>query len=449
MKMFRRINIILFFLAVLFAGINSFPWVRAQETAKEITVIGSAMVGKDPDRMYMEALEVAFNKAYLTLNKTGNLSAPNQGTQDPISIQKKLGVDDYRILRYWQDDGIFNMEIKIIFGDVKNDLSQEKNLSEPPKANWNYQASGPVISVREGNLSLAVNTERTIDLVGLVSGKPVKRIKTGSGDHDVLREKYIIKEKDYLKASNFTKVNLLNMGFVWRQKFPDLHKFFLAENAIYIYEKNGFLKAVHWEDGSIKWKIAALGLEKIKPVASDRFLYTFASPELWLVNSDGGKIWTRELDAALGAEPVVRGNEIYCVLQNSMLVILDLPSGSKVSAWNLQTRGTMQNALLEVGERQVFLSFNDREHHGHLQTYQRYTGSLQWEVTWYGTVTALALSGKDFLTVGMDNVIEAREILFGLKAWNLPVNRKITKLYFVEEKLIVAAENKIYSYDIK
>jgi outer membrane protein assembly factor BamB len=437
----------------LLAGIllltNIFGILYAEDVSlQEITVIGSADIGEDPDRMYKEAMENAFQKAYSKANPS-IISGFNSSGKDPVSIQRELGIVRYQVLRYWQENNRFQIELKVVFGNSASEAPRPNGLSRLAKLNWTYQTDDQINSMAKTKTALAVNTTQTIEVINPDTGKRLEPpFKMGLNPHDFYGDQYLVQEGEYLKVAKLTKYNLFKLVYAWRQKFPDFSKYFLARDALFIVEKTGLIKALSWEDGSIKWQLPASSQAELEEIVYNRFLITFPVPDLWMVNAYGEKLWTVKFETNFLAKPVSGGNDIFCLLKNGELKTVDRETGRVISTWNVKNQANNKNVQLQLSEKELFILYNDANR-GHLQAYHRLTGKLLWEIGWDQAVVGSIINIADVIIVGVGNSFEARDPLFGMKLWEEPTYGRVTKLYSIDDKIFVLAGNRVYGYDLK
>jgi outer membrane protein assembly factor BamB len=417
---------------------------------QEITVIGSASVGEDPDRMYKVAMEDAFQKAYSKVlpQDYSEISRLNNSPKDPLSIQREMGIVQYQVLRYWQENNLFYIELKVVFGNSSSEGPRANGLSRMAKLSWTYQSTDQIQSMGKTKNALAVNTTQTIEVVDVDTGQRLEKFKMGLNPHDFYDDQYLVREREYLKVARLTKYNLFKLVYSWRQKFPDYLKSFLTRDSLFILDKTGLIKALSWEDGSVKWQLPASSQAELDEIVYNRFLITFPGSDAWMVNAYGEKLWTIKFEAGLLAKPVSGGNEIFCLLKNGQLKIVDRETGRVISTWTVKNQANNKNVQMQLSEKELFIMYNEANR-GHLQAYHRLTGKLLWEVGWDQAIAGSIINIADVIVVGVGNSFEARDPLFGIKLWEEPTFGRVTKMYTIADKIFVIAGNRVYGYDLK
>lgn len=436
-----------FFLLLLFLTL---PLITAEETLTEITVTGKAAVQTDPDLMYRNALIDAFQKAYLEVNPPalGNTAADVSSKTDLAALQTELNISNYQILRYWRENDQFYLELKVFFGNSKTQAPRTGDLSQMAKLSWSYQTTDQVVSIAKAKAALAVNTTQTIVVLDPDTGKRLQEQKVGLNVHDVNGDRYMVQEGEHVKIASLTQFNLFRLVYTWRQKMPEMSKYYLTKGTFYLIEKNGLVKALKWEDGTVKWQIPANSRVDIAEITVNRLLFILPTAELWLVDPDQGeKLWAVKFDAPFLANPVASEEAIYCPLKNGQMKVIDRESGRVISSWTIDDlASTPTNVSLELSEKDLFLAFNDRANLGHLKAYHRLTGERLWEVSWEKAVSGSLTHLANYIVIGIGNTFEARELTFGLKQWEEPVYGRITRTYNLDENLVIVAGNRIYYY---
>ncbi len=425
---------------------NGFGSITAEDPVlQEITTIGNVAVSADPDRMYRDAMEDAFRKAYKMANPSA-ISGSNNSGKDPVSIQQELGISRYQVLRYWQENDRFNIELKVVFGNTI--LEKSNDLSRIAKLNWSYQSEDQIVSIAKTKTAMAINTTQTIDVLDPDTGQRVQKFKIGLKTHEFYGDLYVVQEGDHLKVAKLTKYNLFKLVYIWRQKLPELSKFYLTRDILFVREKSGLIKALNWEDGSIKWQIIANSQSDIVEIAYNRYMIVFPNEDLWLVNESGVKIWATKFEAGLLAKPIYGANQIFCLLKNGELKTVDRDTGKVISTWNVKNQPHNRNIKLELSEKELYIIYNEANQ-GYLQAYHRLTGKQLWEVSWDQAVLGSLVKIADTIIIGRGNSFEARDPIFGMKLWDEPTYGQITNICTVDDKLFVTAGNRVYCYDFK
>ncbi len=411
---------------------------------QEITVTGVANIGEDPDQMYKEAMENAFQKAYSKANPS-LISSVNSSGKDPVSIQRELGIVRYQVLRYWQENERFMLELKVVFG---NSTLESANLSRFAKLRWTYQSDDQIKVIAKTKTAVAVNTTQTIEVIDPDKGQRLQQFKMGLNSHDFYGDQYVVREGDYIKVAKLTRYNLFKLVYAWRKKFPQFLKYYLTRDTLFIIEKSGLIKALNWEDGAVKWQKLASSQADVEEVIYNRFLITFTNSELWMVNSVGEKVWVTKLDEGLLTRPVTGGNEIFCLLKNGELKTVDRDTGRIISTWEVKNQSHNKNITLQLTEKELFIVYNENGL-GHLQAYHRLTGKMLWEIKLDEAVAGSLVNTAEAIVIGVGNRFEARDPMFGIKIWEEPTYGRITKIYGISDQLLVIAWNRVYCYDFK
>lgn len=447
MKVYGKL---LFGLVMIGLIIAPFPFnLKAAPSPQEITVTGSANIGEDPDRMYKTAMEDAFRQAYNKVypQEYSEIDRLNNSPKDPITIQREMGIVQYQVMRYWQENNRFFIELKVVFGNSPAEGPRSNGLSRMAKLSWTYQSADQIKSMGKTKNALAVNTTQTIEVIDPDTGDELEQFKMGLKPHDFYGENYLTQEGEYLKVARLNKYNVFKLVYSWRQKFPDFEKAFLTRDILFTLDKSGLIKALSWEDGNVKWKLHANSQAELLELTYNRFLITFTVPDVWMVNAYGEKLWTVKFDAGLLSKPVSGGNEIFCLLKNGQIKILDRETGRTVSTWPVKNKASNKNVQMLLSEKELFILYNEARR-GHLHAYHRLTGKLLWEVAWDQAVAGSIINVADVIIVGVGNSFEARDPLFGIKLWEEPTYGRVTKLYNITDKIFVVAGNRVYCYDL-
>jgi hypothetical protein len=454
---FRRNKYFWSILCLLYMGLSAL--VNAEvlpATIGEVSVIGTAVFGTDPDYMYKAALQDAFRKAYDKIRPAGGKNAAEDerilaAKNDLIQLQTELGITEYQVLRYWKEQNRFFIELKVTFGDSQNQSPRLSNLSRLPKVDWVYETKDQILTLSKNISSINVSTTQNIEVLGVEEGNRIRQFNTGVNPHAVSGDKYLIQDDSDLKLGNLNQPSFLNLFYVWRKKLPDLIRVYLSNDTAYAIEKNGLIRAFTVKDdtGGEKWELQTNSQTELKQITYNRLLVTLSTWEIWVVNTSGEKLWVKKFDQKLMTGPVADGGELFCLFENGELKILDLDSGRIISTWNIETHKNPRNVALEIDQKKLFLLYNDELNHGCLQVYHRFSGDLLWEVFWDQAVSGLLTNALNAVLVGVGNTLEARENWFGMKLWEEPVNGRITKLYRVEGRLFIVSGNRLYGYTIQ
>ena len=423
----------------------------AEPPIQEVTVIGKTAVGLDPDQAYKNAIIDAFRTAVQriqTLGANETAASEEEGpTKDLVLIQKELGIIDYQVLRYWREEMLFLVELKVTFGETKGQQPQLSNHGRLPKLKWVSQADDQVLAVAVSKEILLVNTTRAILLLNPTNGKKISTIDTGLMPHAISGEHYIIQDRETLKVYHSTGFNLFNLMYTWHKKLPELNRFYSENDTLFTVDRSGLVRAFDWSKGALKWQLAATSQVEVAALAQDKVVLVFPTTEIWVLNEKGEKVWLKRFDTHLLVNPLAKNGEVICLLNNGQLKVFDLVSGRLVSAWSVKLPEKLKNVSLSINENQLLLSYNDTDK-GQLESYDRYTGSMRWRITWDEAITGLPVSLDNYLVIGIGKTFEARDFQFGLKIWAEPAYGRITKLFKVNEQIIVGAENRLYRYDL-
>lgn len=448
----------LFLIALVILTIPRSGIITGQETGtnalestpqiREITMLGSSSLGADPDRMYKDALRDAFYKAYQKVHPAGiqdSLKDPTEG-KDLIALQKELNIINYQVLSSWKTENRFYLEIKIEFGESAVESPQVKTTTRLPKLDWVYETFYLIRSISKTNTALAVNTARTIELVAANTGERMKLIKTEQNPHEVGGEQYLVQDGQKLRVIGFNQWNPFNLSYNWNINLPEMLRFSLGQDTLYVIDKNGIIKAFNWEDGTEKWRLVSNSQATIEQLNSNCLLVSLPNREIWALNTRGEKLWNKKLEQKLIATPVAGPKEVSCLFGNGELKIFDLETGRGISTWKITSVTDPKNARLAMGEKELYVIFNDNNNHGHLRVYHRLTGNLLWENSWENPIADSIVTTQDAVIIGIGNSLEARDLLFGLKLWEEPVNGLINKLYRDEGAFFTVAGNRLYRY---
>lgn len=418
---------------------------------RDFSVIGEAQSGPDQFQVYREALENGLRKAFALARQAEedrSLLASTDQEKDLVTLQREIGLVDFRVLRYWTEQNRFRMEIKIWLGDSRNQPPRGGSLSRQPRVNWNRETVDRIESLSEFGLSLVINTLQTLEIVNPKSGKLKRRIKTGFKPHQAYGDRYLVKNLQYLKVYSLETINIYRFTDIWDQKLPDLVKYYLINDLLLVVEQTGLVRAFNWEDGSEMWRLPAITQVEIGDGGSDRTLLIFPSGELWAVNKLGQKIWLKTLESPLAAVPIVHKEDLVCLSKDGQLRIFDSETGRSIASWQTEIGNRSRHVNLSLGDNEVYILYNDQGNRGHLQAYHRWTGRLLWKVDWDEAVVPNLIQISDAVIVGLSGTFEARERLFGLKVWEERTIGRITGLYFNDPRLMVIMGNRIYCYQL-
>lgn len=446
-------NLIPTFLVLFLALGSNFGVVKGAVNSEiqEFTVIGIAESGPDQVQVYREALENGLRKAFgLARQAEQNVSllANSDREKDLVTLQKEIGIVDFRVLRYWTEQNQFRMELKVWVGDSETQTPRAGSLSRQPRVSWSRETLDRIESLSKYNLSLVVNTLQSLEIINPESGGLKRRIKTDFKPHLAYKDRYLVKNLEYLKVYSMDLINIYSFTDIWDRKLPELIKFSLVNDTLVIVEQTGTVRAFNWEDGHEMWQLPAITQVEIASGGNDRTLLIFPTAELWAVNTIGQKLWVKKLESALAAPPIVEKDELVCFLNDGQLKIFDAETGRSIASWKTDISGGLRQANLRLGSNEVYILYNDLSNRGHLHVYHRWTGRLLWKVDWEEAVIPKLIRISDAVVVGLSGTFEAREPLFGLKVWEERTIGRITGLYYNDPSLLVICGNRIYSYQL-
>lgn len=418
---------------------------------RDFSVIGEAESGPDQFRVYREALENGLRKAFALARQTeqnGSLLASADQDKDLVTLQREIGLVDFRVLRYWTEQNQFRMEIKVWLGDSRNQPPRGGSLSRQPKVIWSRETADRIESLSEYGLSLVINTLQTLEIVNPETGNLKRRIKTGFKPHLAYKDRYLVKNLEYLKVYSLETINIYRFTDIWNKSLPHLVKYYLINDVLLVVEQTGLVRAFNWEDGKELWQLPAVTQVEIGSGGGERTLLIFPSGELWAVNKLGQKRWLKVLESPLAAAPIVDKEDLVCFLKDGQLKIFDAETGRNIASWQTGITDRLRQVDLSLGENEVYILYNDSGNRGHLQVYHRWTGRLLWKVDWDEAVIPKLIQISDAVIVGLSGTFEAREHLFGLKVWEERTIGRITGLFYHDPRLVVIMGNRIYGYQL-
>lgn len=418
---------------------------------REFTVISVAESGPDQVQVYREALENGLRKAFDLARQADQnkpLLATSDREKDLVTLQQEIGMVDFRVLRYWADQNQFFMELKVWIGDSRTQAPRAGSLSRQPKVDWSRETADRIEAISKYNLSLVVNTLQSLEIINPESGRLNRRIKTGFKPHLAYKDRYLVKNLEYLKVYSLELINIYSFTDIWDRKLPALIKYNLVNDILVIVEQTGTVRAFSWIDGHEMWQIPAISQVEIVSGGADRVLLVFPTGELWTINAMGQKLWVKKLETALAAVPVADKDELFCFLNDGQLKIFDTETGRGVASWQTGISGGLKQVNLSLGKNEAYILYNDLSNRGHLHVYHRWTGRLLWKVDWEEAVIPNLIQIPDAVIVGLSGTFEAHESLFGLKVWEERAIGRITGLYLDDPNLLVITGNRIYSYQL-
>lgn len=418
---------------------------------RDFSVVGEAASGPDQFQVYREALEDGLRKAF-ALARQGDqdrsLLAPSDREKDLATLQREIGLVDFRVLRYWTEQNRFRIELRVWLGDSRNQPPRGGSLSRQPKVNWSRETVDRIESLSEYGLSLVINSLQSLEIVNPESGRLKRRIKTGFKPHLAYGDRYLVKNLEYLKVYSLESINIYRFTDIWDQKLPDLVKYYLINDVLLVVEQTGLVRAFNWEDGREMWRLPAITQVEIGSGGDDRILLIFPSGELWAVNQLGQKIWLKTLESPLAAAPIVEKDDLVCFLKDGQLKIFDSETGRSIASWQTGITERQRQVSLSLSGNEVYVLYNDAGNRGHLHVYHRWTGRLLWKVDWDEAVIPNLIQISDAVIIGLSGTFEAREGMFGLKVWEERTIGRITGLYYYDPHLLVVMGNRIYSYQL-
>lgn len=418
---------------------------------RDFSVIGEAVSGPDQFQVYREALENGLRQAFALARQTEqnrSLLAAADQDKDLVTLQREIGLVDFRVLRYWTEQNRFRMELKVWLGDSRNQPPRGGSLSRQPKVIWSRETADRIESLSEYGLSLVINTLQTLEIVNPETGNLKRRIKTGFKPHLAYKDRYLVKNLEYLKVYSLETINIYRFTDIWNKSLPNLVKFNLINDVLLVVEQTGLVRAFNWEDGKELWQLPAVTQVEIGSGGGERALLIFPSGELWAVNKLGQKIWLKALESPLAAAPIVDKEDLVCFLKDGQLKIFDAETGRNIASWQTGITDRLRQVDLSLGDNEVYILYNDSGNRGHLQVYHRWTGRLLWKVDWDEAVIPKLIQISDAVIIGLSGTFEARERLFGLKVWEERTIGRITGLYYHDPRLVVIMGNRIYGYQL-
>ncbi len=418
---------------------------------REFLVIGIAESGPDQVQVYREALENGLRKAFAQARQkeqNTSLLALSDQEKDLVTLQREIGVADFRVLRYWTEGNQFLMEIKVWLGDSRSQTPRVGSLSRQPRVIWSKETVDQIQSVTKYDFSLVVSTLQTLEVINPESGRLKRRIKTGFKPHLAYKDRYLVKSLEYLKVYSLDPINIYRFTDIWDQKLPDLFKYYIINDSLLVVEQTGIVRAFNWEDGREMWQLPAISQVEIASGGNDQALLIFPSAELWAVNKKGQKLWVKKLESPLATTPIIDKDDLVCFLNDGQLKIFDSETGRSIASWKTRIPNGMRQVNLSLAGDKVYILYNDLSNLGHLQVYHRWTGTLLWKVDWEEAVIPNLIRISDTVVIGLSGTFEAREGHFGLKVWEERSVGRITGLYFVDPNLMVISGNRIYSYQL-
>lgn len=416
---------------------------------RDFTVIGEAESGPDQFQVYREALENGLRKAFALarqLEQNRSLLSLADQEKDLVTLQREIGVVDFRVLSYGTEQNRFQMEIKVWLGDSRNQPPRAGSLSRHPRVCWSRETDDRIESLSEYGLSLVISTLQSLEIVNPESGKLKRRIKTGFKPHLAHGDRYLVKNLEYLKVYSLEPINIYRFTDIWDQKLPDLIKYYLIDDILLVVEQTGLVRAFNWEDGRELWQLPAITQLEIGSGGGERALFVLPSAELWSVNKQGQKLWVKKMESPLASIPIVEKEELVCLLKDGQLKIFDSETGRNIASWKTGVPDGLRQLNLSLGGNEVYILYNDSANRGHLQVYHRWTGRLLWKVDWDEPVVPNLIQISDAVIVGLSGTFEARERFFGLKVWEERTIGRITGLSYIDPGLMVIMGNRIYNY---
>lgn len=419
--------------------------------SRELVVIGSAASGPDQTQVYREALENGLRRAFALARQTvteSALAVELDQDKDLVTLQREVGLVDFRVTRYWTENNQFRIELKIWLGDSRTQPPRPGGLSRQPRLAWSRETADRIEALSKYNHNLVVNTRQSLEIINPKTGGLKRRIKTGFKPHLASGDRYLVKNLQYLKVYSLELLNIYSFTDIWAQKLPDLIKYQLINDVLYVVEQIGTVRAFNWHDGRELWQLPAITQVEIAPGGKDQVLLFFPGGELWAVNLQGQKTWVKKFESSLAAPPAAAKEDLFCLLEDGGFQVVAANTGVNIAAWDAGISGKLAQAELSVGDNEVYLLYNDASNRGHLRVFHRWTGRLLWSVDWEEAVVPKLIQLPDTVVVGLSGAFEARERLFGLKVWEERAVGRITGLYLNESDLLVISGNRLYSYQL-
>lgn len=418
---------------------------------RDFTVIGVAEASPDQFQVYREAMENGLRKAFALAREADpnqSLLSNNDREKDLVTLQQEIGLVDFRVLRYWTEENQFRIELKVWLGDSRTQPPRAGSLNRQPKVTWSRETIDRIESISQYNLSLVVNTLQSLELINPENGRLKRRIKIGFKPHQAYKDRYLVKNLQYLKVYSLELISIYSFTDIWDRRLPDLLKYYLVNDTLIAVEQTGIVRAFNWGDGKEIWQLPAIAQIEVASGGAARFLLVFPTGELWAVNGAGQKIWVKKFESPLTTVPVIDKDDMVCLLNDGQLKIFDSETGRSVASWKTDLAGGLRQVDLSMGQNEVYLLYNDWSNRGHLHVYHRWTGRLLWKVDWEEAVIPRLVRISDAVIVGLSSTFEARESLFGLKVWEERSIGRITDLYYNDSNLLVISGNRIYNYQL-
>jgi len=418
---------------------------------RDFTVIGVAQSGPDQLQVYREAMENGLRKAFALAREVDpnrSLLTNNDREKDLVTLQEEIGVVDFRPLRYWTEENQFRIELKVWLGASRNQSPRAGSLNRQPRVIWSRETIDRIESISQYNLSLVINTLQSLEIINPESGRLKRRIKIGLKPHQAYKDRYLVKNTQFLKVYSLELINIYSFTDIWDRRLPEMIKYNLVNDTIIVVEQTGLVRAFNWEDGQEIWQLPAIAQIEVASGGTDRVALVFPTGELWAINRAGQKIWVKKFESPLATVPVVDKDYMVCLLNNGQLNIFDSETGRSVASWQTDLAGGLRQVDLSIGQDEVYLLYNDSSNRGHLHVYHRWTGRLLWKVDWDEAIIPRLVRIADAVIVGLSGKFEAREGLFGLKVWEERSIGRITELYDNDPNLLVISGNRIYSYQL-
>jgi len=419
--------------------------------SRELVVIGTAAAGPDQTQAYREALENGLRRAFALARQTVNESAfagAFDQEKDLVTLQREIGVVDFRVTRYWTENNQFRIELKVWLGDSRTQPPRAGGLSRQPRVVWSRETADRIEALSKYNHNLVVNTRQSLEIINPKTGGLKRRIKTGFKPHLASGDRYLVKNLQYLKVYSLELLNIYSFTDIWAQKLPDLVKYQLIDDVLYVVEQIGIVRAFNWHDGRELWQLPALTQVEMAAGGKDQVLLCFPSGELWAVNHQGQKTWVKKFETPLATPPVAVKEDLFCFLEDGRFQVVAANTGESIAAWDTGISGKLTRADLSVHDDQVYLLYNDAANRGHLRVFHRWTGRLLWSVDWEEAVVPKLIQMPDTVVVGLSGTFEARERLFGLKVWEERAIGRITGIYWNEDDLLIISGNRLYCYQL-
>ncbi|NLW45980.1 MAG: hypothetical protein GXY86_01375, partial [Firmicutes bacterium] len=251
---------------------------------RDFTVIGVAQSGPDQLQVYREAMENGLRKAFALAREVDpnrSLLTNNDREKDLVTLQEEIGVVDFRPLRYWTEENQFRIELKVWLGASRNQSPRAGSLNRQPRVIWSRETIDRIESISQYNLSLVINTLQSLEIINPESGRLKRRIKIGLKPHQAYKDRYLVKNTQFLKVYSLELINIYSFTDIWDRRLPEMIKYNLVNDTIIVVEQTGLVRAFNWEDGQEIWQLPAIAQIEVASGGTDRVALVFPTGELW------------------------------------------------------------------------------------------------------------------------------------------------------------------------